>query len=179
MSSSPTVVNDFLFCILSLSTRFGLVGWSHTNEIKHIIHPRLQLHRENDNLKVIWRRYYFLLRLFKYVRIALTCVNTDQIYVHCLFTYDKGSAILVIRSVPDVLRSQSRFVKFLKPWPSWGPKYVSDNPCNEFNTPTTFIYSTDNYLSISNVFLLPNFGVCYTLDLEYAVTLRQCCGTVS
>ena len=58
--------------------------------------------------------------------------------------------ILVIRSVSDVLRAQSRFVKFVggeavgrTPYtfykPTLGPKYVSNRPYNEFITPTTFI----------------------------------------
>ena len=58
--------------------------------------------------------------------------------------------ILVVRSVSDVLRAQSRFVKFVggeaagrTPYtfykPSLGPKYVSNRPYNEFITPTTFI----------------------------------------
>ena len=58
--------------------------------------------------------------------------------------------ILVIRSVSDVLRAQSRFVKFvggeacgLTPYtfykPTLGPKYVSNRPYNESITPTTFI----------------------------------------
>ena len=58
--------------------------------------------------------------------------------------------LLVIRSVSDVLRAQSRFVKFVggeaagrTPYtfyiPTLGPKYVSNRPYNEFITPTTFI----------------------------------------
>ena len=58
--------------------------------------------------------------------------------------------LLVIRSVSDVLRAQSRFVKFVEgeaagrtPYifhkPTLGPKYVSNRPYNEFITPTTFI----------------------------------------
>ena len=60
--------------------------------------------------------------------------------------------ILVIRSVSDVLRAKSRFVKFVggggeaagrTPYtfykPTLGPKYVSNRPYNEFITPTTFI----------------------------------------
>ena len=58
--------------------------------------------------------------------------------------------ILVIRSVSDVLRAQSRFVKFVggeaagrTPYifykPTLGPKYVSNRPYNEFITPTPFI----------------------------------------
>ena len=58
--------------------------------------------------------------------------------------------ILVIRSVSDVLRAQSRFVKFVggeaagrTPYtfykPTLGPKYVSNRPYNELITPTTFI----------------------------------------
>ena len=57
--------------------------------------------------------------------------------------------ILVIRSVSDVLRAQSRLVKFVggeaagrTPYtfhkPTLGPKYVSNRPYNEFITPTTF-----------------------------------------
>ena len=45
--------------------------------------------------------------------------------------------LLVIRSVSDVLRAQSMFVKFYKP--TLGPKYVSNRPYNEFITPTIFI----------------------------------------
>ena len=48
--------------------------------------------------------------------------------------------ILVIRSVTDLHRAQSRFVKnytFYKP--TFGPKYVSYRPYNEFITPTNFI----------------------------------------
>ena len=40
VDSSPTVDKKFSFCILSLSTRSWQVDWSHTNEIKHDIHPR-------------------------------------------------------------------------------------------------------------------------------------------
>ena len=58
--------------------------------------------------------------------------------------------LLVIRSVSDVLRAQSRFVKFVgdeaagrTPYtfykPILGPKYVSNRPYNEFITPTTLI----------------------------------------
>ena len=39
-TSSPTVGNKFSICIYSLSTRFSQVDGSHTNEIKHGIHPR-------------------------------------------------------------------------------------------------------------------------------------------
>ena len=66
--------------------------------------------------------------------------------VHSLFLF------LVIRSVTDVLRAQSRFVKFVggggeaagrTPYtfnkPTLGPKYVSNRPYNEFITPTTLI----------------------------------------
>ena len=37
---NPTVGKNFSFCILSLSTRTWQVDWTHTNEIKHDIHPR-------------------------------------------------------------------------------------------------------------------------------------------
>ena len=58
--------------------------------------------------------------------------------------------LLVIRSVSDVLRAQSRFVKFVggeaagrTPFtfckPTLGPKYVRHRPYNEFVTLTTFI----------------------------------------
>ena len=61
-----------------------------------------------------------------------------------------NDTILVIRSVSDVLRAQSRFVKFvgggaagLTPYtfykPTLGPKYVSNRPYHEFITPQTFI----------------------------------------
>ena len=40
VGSSPTIVKNFSFCILSLSTRSWQVDRSHTNEIKHDIHPR-------------------------------------------------------------------------------------------------------------------------------------------
>ena len=86
--------------------------------------------------------------------------------------------ILVIRSVSDVLRTQSRFVKFVggeatgrTPYifykPTLGPKYVSNRPFNEFITPTTFI---SPIIGIFNGFSLPNFDVGYTLDSKYAVT---------
>ena len=63
---------------------------------------------------------------------------------------DGRSLILVIRSVSDVLRAQSRFVKFVggeaagrTPYtfykPTLGPKYVSNRPYNEFITPKTLI----------------------------------------
>ena len=45
--------------------------------------------------------------------------------------------LLVIMSVTDLLRAQSRYVKFVKP--TLGPKYVSNWPYNEFITPTTLI----------------------------------------
>ena len=62
----------------------------------------------------------------------------------------KCPILLVIRSVSDVLRAQSRFVKFVggeaagrTPYtfykPTLGPKYVGNRPYNEFITPTTFI----------------------------------------
>ena len=58
--------------------------------------------------------------------------------------------LLVIRSVTDVLRAQSRFVKFVggeaaggTPYtfykPTLGLEYVSNRPYNEFIMPTTFI----------------------------------------
>ena len=64
--------------------------------------------------------------------------------------FGRMEIILVIRSVSDVLRAQSRFVKFvggeaagLTPYtfykPTLGPKYVSNRPYNEFITLTTFI----------------------------------------
>ena len=37
VGSSPTVVKNFSFCILSLSMRSLQDDWSHTNEIKHYI----------------------------------------------------------------------------------------------------------------------------------------------
>ena len=40
VGSSPTVVKNFSFCILSLSTRIWQVNWSYTNKIKHDIHLR-------------------------------------------------------------------------------------------------------------------------------------------
>ena len=64
----------------------------------------------------------------------------------------KGPILLpvVIRSVTDVLRAQSRFVKFVGGEaagrtsytfykPTLGLKYVSNRPYNEIITPTTFI----------------------------------------
>ena len=86
--------------------------------------------------------------------------------------------LLVIRSVSDVLRAQSRFVKFVggeatgrTPYTFYkltlGPKYVSNIPYNEFITPTTFIYPI---IGIFNGFPLPIFDVGYTLDSKYAVT---------
>ena len=58
--------------------------------------------------------------------------------------------LLLIRSVIDVLRAQSRFVKFVggeaagrTPYtfykPTLGPKYVSNRPYNKSITSTTFI----------------------------------------
>ena len=58
--------------------------------------------------------------------------------------------LLVIRSASDVLRAQSKFVKFVggeaagrTPYtfykPTSGPKYVRNRPYNEFITSTTFI----------------------------------------
>ena len=80
--------------------------------------------------------------------------------------------LLVIRSVSDVLRARSRFVKFLggeaagrTPYtfykPTLGPKYVSNGPYNEFFTPSTFIKPI---IDIFNGFPLPIFYVVYTLD---------------
>ena len=40
VGSNPTVSKTFLFCILSLLKRCWQTDWSHTNEIKHGIHPR-------------------------------------------------------------------------------------------------------------------------------------------
>ena len=68
----------------------------------------------------------------------------------CEAKHNIGITLLVIRSVTDVLRAQSRFVKFVggepvgrTPYtfygPTLGPKYVSNRPYNEFITPTTFI----------------------------------------
>ena len=86
--------------------------------------------------------------------------------------------ILVIRSVSDVLRAQSRFVKFVggeaagrTPYtfykPTLGPKYVRHRPYNEFITPTTFIQPI---ICIFDGFPLPIYDVGYTLDSKYAVT---------
>ena len=86
--------------------------------------------------------------------------------------------LLVIRSVSDVLRAQSRLVKFVggeaagrTPYtfykPTLGPKYVSNIPNNEFITPTTFILPI---IGIFNGIPLPIFDVGYTLDSKYAVT---------
>ena len=61
-----------------------------------------------------------------------------------------GVIILVIRSVSDVLRAQSRLVKFVggeaagrTPYtfykPTFVSKYVRNRPYNEFITPSTFI----------------------------------------
>ena len=72
-----------------------------------------------------------------------------NVYVH-ICTASWLTLILVIRSLSDVLRAQSRFVKFVggeaadrTPYtfykPTLGPKYVSNRPYNEFITPTTFI----------------------------------------
>ena len=60
-----------------------------------------------------------------------------------------ADTLLVIRSVSDVLRAQSRFVKFVGAEaagrttyifykPTLGPKYFGNRPYNEFITPTTF-----------------------------------------
>ena len=86
--------------------------------------------------------------------------------------------LLVIRSVSDVLRAQSRLVKFVggeaagrTPYtfykPTLGPKYVRNRPYNEFITPSTFI---ESIIGISMDFPLPIFDVGYTLDSKYAVT---------
>ena len=40
VGSSATVGKKFSFCILSLSTCFWQVDWSHANEIKHDVHSR-------------------------------------------------------------------------------------------------------------------------------------------
>ena len=40
VGSSPTVGQNFSFCILSLPMRSWQVDWSHANEIKHDVHPR-------------------------------------------------------------------------------------------------------------------------------------------
>ena len=70
--------------------------------------------------------------------------------------------LFLIRSVSDVLRAQSRFVKFVG-----GEALGRNRPYNEFITPTTFIYQI---IGIFNGFPLPIFDVGYTLDSKYAVT---------
>ena len=86
-----------------------------------------------------------------------------------------------MRSVIDVLRAQSRLVKFVGgeaagriPYtfykPTLGPKYVSNRPYNQFITPTTFIQPI---IGIFNGLLLPIYDVGYTLDSKYAVTWHQ------
>ena len=40
VGSSPTVGQNFSFCILSLPMRSWEVDWSHANEIKHDVQPR-------------------------------------------------------------------------------------------------------------------------------------------
>ena len=76
------------------------------------------------------------------------------------------SILLIIRSVSDVLRAQSRFVKYVG-GEAAGPKYISNRPYNEFITPTTFIWPI---ISIFNGFPLTIYDVGYTLDSKYAVT---------
>ena len=77
--------------------------------------------------------------------MAMKCVLNRQ---KCCES--KNVLLSIIRSVSDVLRAQSRFVKFVggeaarrTPYtfykPTLGPKYVSNRPYNEFITPTTFI----------------------------------------
>ena len=40
VGSSPTVSKNFSICNLPLSTSSSQVDWSHTNEIKHDMHPK-------------------------------------------------------------------------------------------------------------------------------------------
>ena len=83
-------------------------------------------------------------------RMRDPAVAKNGFSVSLLYVCHKRRLILVIRSVTDVLRAQSRFVKFVgdeaagrTPYtfykPSLGPKHVSNIHHNEFITPTTFI----------------------------------------
>ena len=85
----------------------------------------------------------FHLRL-KFLLYGLYPLNLQEIAMPSVYL------LLVRRSVSDVLRAQSRLVKFVggeaagrTPYtfykPTLGPKYVSNRPYNEFITPTTFI----------------------------------------
>ena len=92
-------------------------------------------------------------------------------------------------SVTDLLRAQSRFVKFVgggggeaAGWtrftfykPTLGPKYITNRLYNEFITPTTFISPK---IGISNGFPLQVFDGGYTLVSKYAVKWRQCCNVI-
>ena len=91
------------------------------------------------------RRTLLLLMINKCLFICLYHISEVSVSK----TMQSGSILLVIRSVSDVLRAQSRFVKFVggeaagrTPYtfhkPTLGPKYVSNRPYNEFITPTTF-----------------------------------------
>ena len=40
VGSNPVVSKNYLFCIMSLSSRTLQVDWSYTSEIKHDVHPR-------------------------------------------------------------------------------------------------------------------------------------------
>ena len=80
----------------------------------------------------------------------LQAEGTTKVKWNCSLSTSYQTLLLVIGSVTDVLRAQSRFVKcvggeaagripytFYKP--TLDPKYVSNRPYNEFITPTTFI----------------------------------------
>ena len=67
-----------------------------------------------------------------------------------VYLLKKCILVLVLRSVTNVLRAQSRFVKFMGGEaagrtsytfyePTLGLKYVSNRPYNNFISPTTFI----------------------------------------
>ena len=125
-------------------------------------------------------------RLTLLIYICQTPVEVDHLfgaenYVTFYVSYDviiDVIIILVIRSVSDVLRAQSRFVKFVggeaagrTPYtfykPTLGPKYVRNRPNNEFITQTTFIQPI---ISIFNGFPVLFFDFGCTLDSKYAVT---------
>ena len=57
--------------------------------------------------------------------------------------------LMVLRSVNDILRTQSRFVKFYKP--TLGLKYVYNRPYNEFITPGILYYSYTAAINIQSL----------------------------
>ena len=129
-------------------------------------------------LPVIWRLYFNRLTKLNIQFLKTNAESTISKYMFIKLLINKcdKTMLVIIRSVTDVLRAQSRFVKFVTFYkPTLGPKYVSNRLYNKFITPTTFIW---RIIGIFNWFPLSIFNVGYTLDSKYAVTWRQFCDAI-